>query len=168
MAVTLLPAGSETTTNLIANAVLALLGHPEALAKVRADPTLIPNVVEETLRYDGPIQTLPRLAAQDVMVAGTTIPAGSMVLLLLGSANHDERKFPDPERFDIRRNTEGHVGFGFGVHFCLGAQLARLEAKVALEALLGQFPHLSCKDKQVTRAGSILVRGPRTLPLVVS
>ncbi|MGH8007590.1 MAG: cytochrome P450, partial [Candidatus Binatia bacterium] len=118
----LILAGSETTANLISNAMLALLAHPEQLAQVRANPALVTSVLEETLRYDGPIQNLFRLATQETEVAGTTIPAGSPVLLLVGSANHDERKFPDPGRFDMMRNTEGHVGFGFGIHFCLGAQ----------------------------------------------
>ncbi|MGH7962045.1 MAG: cytochrome P450, partial [Candidatus Binatia bacterium] len=166
MGVFLIGAGSETTTNLIANAMLALCAHPEQLAQVRANPALIANLIEETLRYDGPVQLLFRQATQEVELAGTKIPAGSPVLFLLGSANRDERKFPEPERFDILRSTDGHVGFGFGVHFCLGAQLARLEAKVALEALLGRFPSLVRKEEQVTRVESPALRGPKTLPLV--
>ncbi|MGH8006977.1 MAG: cytochrome P450, partial [Candidatus Binatia bacterium] len=96
-----------------------------------------------------------------------TLPAGALVLHIMGSANHDERKFPDPERFDLLRNAEGHVGFGFGIHFCLGAQLARLEAKIALETLLERFPHLSRTDEPVTRSMSFGARGLQTLPLVV-
>lgn len=168
MAAFLIIAGSETTQNLISNAMLALLAHPEQFAQVRANPALVVNVLEETLRYDGPVQNLFRQAMQEVEVAGTRIPAGSPVLLLVGSANHDERKFPDPERFDIFRNADGHVGFGFGIHFCLGAQVARLEAKAALEGLLRRFPHLSRTDAAITRVESVVVRGPKLLPLTIS
>lgn len=167
LAMFLVIAGSETTTNLIANAMLALLDHPQQMAAVRANPALITNVVEETLRYDGPIQNLFRQAMQEVEVAGARIPVGTPVLLLLGSANHDERKFPDPDRFDIFRNTEGHVGFGFGVHFCLGAQLARLEANAALTALLEQCPRLARTEEQITRVESPVARGPKRLPLTL-
>ena len=163
----LLLAGNETTTNLIGNAMLALLAHPEQLAQVRANPALITNVIEEVLRYDGPIQSLPRMAAQEVKLAGATIPAGALVLLVVGSANHDERKFPDPKRFDIMRHADGHIGFGFGIHFCLGAQLARLEGKVALEALLARFPRVAGTETQVPRIQSFTIRGPKTLPLMV-
>jgi len=168
MAILLIGAGSETTTNLIANAMLALCAHPQQFAQVRAHPALIPNMLEETLRYDGPIQTLFRQTTQDVELSGTKIPAGSVVLLLVGSANHDERKFPDPERFDIMRNTEGHIGFGFGIHFCLGAQLARLQAKMAVEALLERFPSLARTDAPLVRIESLSVHGPKALPLVTT
>jgi len=168
LAAFLLAAGNETTTNLIGNAMLALFAHPQQLAHVRANPALISNVVEETLRYDGPVQLLPRLSAQEMKLSGTTIPAGSVVLALLGSANDDERKFPDPDHFDITRNTEGHIGFGFGIHFCMGAQLARLEAKIVLEALFKQFPRLARKDDRVARLESLSLRGPTTLPLIAA
>ncbi|MGH7964276.1 MAG: cytochrome P450 [Candidatus Binatia bacterium] len=167
LAILLLIAGSETTTNLIGHAMLALLNQPQDLAKVRANPALIPNMLEETLRYDGPIQLFPRQTMQEVELAGTVIPAGSMVLALIGSANRDEGKFPEPDRFDITRNTEGHVGFGFGVHFCLGAQLARLEGRVVVEEILRRFSHIERKEEHVTRVESLLFRGLKTLPLVV-
>ncbi|MGH7966606.1 MAG: cytochrome P450, partial [Candidatus Binatia bacterium] len=125
-------------------------------------------VVEETLRYESPIQNLFRLATKEMEVAGTRIPTGSPVLLLVGSANRDERKFPDPDRFDIMRNTEGHIGFGFGVHFCLGAQLARLEANIALSALLKQFPRLTRTRAHLTHVESPVARGPKTLPLIAT
>lgn len=165
MAVFILLAGNETTTNLIGSAILALLEHPQELAKVRANPALIPNVVEETVRYESPIQLIPRQAMQQVQLAETLIPAGSLVLPLIGSANHDERKFPEPERFDITRDTEGQIAFSFGIHYCLGAELARLEGRSALEALLERFPHLARTDDPVSLVESSFVRGPKTLPL---
>ncbi|MGH7965057.1 MAG: cytochrome P450, partial [Candidatus Binatia bacterium] len=151
LAVLLVAAGNETTTNLISNTVMALFRHPEEYAKVRANPTLVPSLLEETLRYDSPVQVWFRLTTQEVEVAGTTLPAGSVVTLLLGAANHDERKFPDPERFDILRNPEGHLAFSYGIHYCLGASLARLEAKLALEGLLRRFPRWTRTDEPVTR-----------------
>lgn len=168
LALLVLAGGAETTTNLIGNAMLALFDHPEQLAKVRANPTLIPNLVEEVLRYDAPIQWLPRLATRNVEIAGTTVPAGAVVLPIYGSANRDEHKFPDPDRFDIQRNTDGLLAFGFGIHFCLGAQLARLEAKLAFETLLGRLPHLSRADEQYIRVDLPLFRGVKTLPLAVA
>ena len=108
--------------------MLALLSHPDQLAAAQADHSLIPNVVEETLRYDAPVVGLLRQTTEDVELSGTTIPAGTMVLPLFASANHDDTRFPDPERFDITRNAGGHLAFGYGIHFCLGAPLARIEA----------------------------------------
>jgi cytochrome P450 len=162
----LLVAGNETTTNLIGNMMLALLEHPEQLAQVRADPSLIPRAVEETLRYDGPVQGLPRQATEDVELAGTTIPAGALVFPLFASANRDETKFPDPDRFDITRNTDGHLAFGFGIHYCLGAELARLEARITFEELFRRFPSLSRKNDTVMRVDSFFLRGLKTFALV--
>lgn len=161
----LLFAGHETTTNLLGNMVLALLNHPDELAKVRADAALIPKVVEETLRYDAPIQGLFRQATQDVVVAGMTLRAGSAVMQLYGSANHDESKFPEPERFDITRDAERHLAFGFGIHFCIGAALGRLEAKIVLETLLHRFRSLSLHGP-LTHTASPFLRGVKELPLV--
>jgi len=160
----LLVAGNETTTNLIGNAVSALLDHPSQLARLANDPSLVPAAVEEALRYDSPVQLVFRTATQDVELAGTRIPKGAYVAPLLGSANRDERRFPDPDRFDIARNPQGHVGFGFGKHFCLGASLARLEARIALAALA---PELLRLERQGPRevVDSFLVRGPRRLEL---
>jgi len=168
LAVIILLGGNETTTNLIGSATHALLTYPQEFAKVRANPALIPNLVEETLRYDGPLVSAPRQRVCETEMAGTQLPAGAMVLPLLNSANRDENKFPDPDRFDLLHDTEGHVGFGFGIHYCLGAQLARLEGQVALGALLARFPHLAQKqDEPVTRVQSIIVRGLKTLPLIL-
>jgi len=168
MALLVMFGGSETTTNLIGNMTLALLDNPEQLAAVRANPALIPQVVEEAVRYDAPVQGLFRQTTQDVELSDTKIPAGSVVQVMFGSASRDERKFADPDRFDVLRNSDGHVSFGFGIHFCLGAQLARLEAKVALEGLLQRFSRISHTDAQITRVESIALRGPKSLPLMVS
>jgi cytochrome P450 len=160
----LLVAGNETTTNLIGNAVAALLDHPRELARVVADPSLVPDAIEETLRYDPPIQMVFRTATEDVELAGTRIPKGSYVVPLLGSANRDERQFPNPDQFDLARSPQGHVGFGFGKHFCLGASLARLETRVALEALIPELVRIESTSPR-ERVDSFLVRGPRRLEL---
>ncbi len=161
----LLVAGNETTTNLIGNTLLALLRNPPEFERVLADLTLLPAVIEETLRYDAPVQLLRRLVTQDVEVDGTTIPAGSIVVPLLGSANRDEEIFPNPDRFDPARRARGHIAFGTGPHYCLGAHLARLEAKIAIEAILTQLPNLRLKDDQVARANSMQLRGLARLPV---
>jgi cytochrome P450 len=165
LTVLLLAAGNETTTNLIGNAVLALLDHPEELAKVRAERASVWTLVEEVLRYDSPVQVVYRQATQDVELEGGKLPAGATVLLLLGAANRDERKFPDPDRFDVERNPQDHVAFGYGIHYCLGAPLARLEGRIALEALLFDCPPFTRVLARVPRIAAYLVRGPRTLPL---
>ena len=162
----LLIAGNETTTNLIGNAVLALLEHPEELAKVRADRALVPNMVEEALRWDSPVQFLFRTATADVEIGGTKIGEGMTVVPSYASANRDERRFPDPDRFDVTRNTQGHLAFGYGVHFCLGAPLARLEARVALEQVLDRLPGLRrADDAPLPRIASMFLRGLQSLPL---
>jgi cytochrome P450 len=162
----LLGAGNETTTNLIGNAVLALLRHPAELARVRADRGLLPSLIEETLRWDGPVHFVLRRATRDVELHGQRIPAGAGVVALLGSADRDEREWgPTAAAFDVARNPQSHLGFGFGTHFCLGASLARLEARVALESLLDELPHLERCEPRVEYVDSFLVRGPRALPL---
>ena len=132
----LLLAGSETTINLISNAVLCFSENPEQLALLRARPELLPSAIEEVLRYRSPLQAVFRATRRDVELHGQTIPRGKLVLAVIGSANRDEKIFPDADRFDITRDPNPHVAFGHGIHFCLGAALARLEAKVALTDLL--------------------------------
>jgi len=161
----LLVAGNETTTNLIGNAVHALLGHADQLARVAEEPRLVPELVEEALRFDSPIQMVFRQTTREVDLRGTRIPKGAVVALLLGSANRDERVFEDPDRFDVGRDTRGHLAFGFGPHFCMGAALARLEARVALEALVPELPHCKLVGGQPPLVDSFLVRGRARLEL---
>jgi cytochrome P450 len=143
MVVLLIVAGHETTVNLIGNAVLALLEHPEQLAELRLDPGRIPGAVEECLRYDGPVErALNRWAAVDVELGGHTIRRGDIVIAILGAADRDPARFPDPDRFDLDREHGKHVAFGRGSHYCLGAPLARLEGEVALATLLRRLPEL--------------------------
>ena len=162
----LLAAGSETTMNLIGNAVVALLGDGESLDRVRKDPGLVPALIEESLRHDSPVQLLMRLTTRDTELAGVEIPKGVLVMPLLASANRDEERFPEADRFDLDRNTSGHLAFGLGHHFCLGASLARLEARLALEAVLSRLPDFRLEREPVEYHGSFLIRGPRSLPLV--
>jgi cytochrome P450 len=161
----LLVAGFETTVNLVGNGVHALLSHPEQWALLRDDPGLAAAVVEETLRYDSPVQRTARLAREDVEIAGTTIRRRQVVLTLLGGANRDPRVFTDPDRFDLtRRNPSEHLAFSAGPHYCLGAALARLEAAVAFAALAERFPGLRLAGRRTRRPGRTL-RGFATLPL---
>lgn len=142
----LLIAGNETTTNLVARMVTTLLDHPDQLEKLKADMSLLPNAVEETLRYAGIVPTLPRLTTEDVEVGGVKIPAGRIVMPFFMAANRDPRRFPDPDRYDITRKTTGHLGFGFGAHFCLGAHLARLETRIAMQGIIERLPNLHVTD----------------------
>jgi cytochrome P450 len=160
---TLLVAGNETTTNLIGNAMLALLAHPDQTEQLWADPTLIPGALEEALRYDPPAQTNIRRAAVDTSIAGHDIPADSLVVLLIGSANRDLRKFPDPDRLEIRRNPREHLSFGNGVHLCLGASLARLEARLAYETLIARVQNIRVTGPVVRQYAQL--RGVRQLPI---
>jgi cytochrome P450 len=161
--VLLLVAGNETTTNLIGNALLAAFEHPRVLEQITRDRSLVPAWVEETLRYDSPVQLTFRRARQEVELAGEKVAEGELLGLLLGSANRDERRFPAPRRFDLARDPSAHLAFGFGTHFCLGSNLARLEARVALEALLSRFRWFERVGPDVERLPSLLIRGPRSL-----
>ncbi len=162
----LLVAGNETTTNLIGNGTKALLDHPEQLERIQDEPKLLPNMIEEMLRFDAPIQFIFRRTTRPVEIAGTTIPEDASVAVLLASANRDERQFEDPDRFDITRDTKGHMSFGLGIHFCLGASLARLEARIAFEALLPELRQLKRADHELAFIDSYLVRGLDRLELV--
>ena len=158
-------AGNETTTNLIGNAVSALLRHPDQLKQVQSDPKLIPQTIEEVVRYDSPIQSLPRVATETVELDGGTVEKGSFLMTLFASANRDDEKFPDAATFDIHRKPQGHVGFGHGIHFCLGASLARLEARVALETLLSRCRKLELRSNEIPMLDSLALRGPKSVPL---
>ncbi len=163
----LLVAGNETTTKLVANGLLALLRHPDELAKLRRRPELVPAAVEELLRYDGPVQLTSRYALEDLELAGHRIRRGQQVVLLLAGANRDPEAFPDPERLDVERQPARHLAFGHGGHFCLGAQLARLEASVALTALVERFPRLrlAVEPGRIAWGTNTVLRGPVALPL---
>ncbi len=166
MLVLLLVAGNETTTNLIGNAVLELLAHPDALARLRAEPALLPSAIEEVMRFASPVQMDPRRATRDVELHGEPIAAGELVVCWIGSANRDEDVFDDPERFDVGRAENRHLGFGFGPHYCLGANLARLEAEVAIGTLLARtrtFERVG--DEPLPLHPSIVFRGVTRLPM---
>ena len=160
----LLIAGNDTTTSLIGNGSELLARHPEQRAALVADPSLLPTAIEEMLRIESPTQALPRTAMRDVVFHDTEIPAGSRVILVWGAANLDEREFADPERFHIRRAITRHLGFGHGPHFCLGASLARLEARIAFEELLSRVPEYELGGEP-TRFTSTWARAFQSLPL---
>jgi cytochrome P450 len=164
----LLVAGNETTTNLIGNAMLALTAHPDQLAIVAEDPALVPSMVEEALRYDSPVQFLFRSTTEDASIGGTPIPKGNIVVPIYASANRDDAKYPDAARFDVTRNPQGHLAFGLGPHFCLGAPLARLEAKVAFEELFARTRNIARRDAEAPpdRISSMFLRGLASLPVV--
>jgi cytochrome P450 len=162
----ILIAGNETTTNLIGNGMKALLTHPDQMEEVMNDASLIPNMIEESLRYDAPIQGIPRKVVQDVELGGTQLKSDEFLMVLFASANRDERQFPEPDRFDIHRDTQGHVAFGHGIHFCLGASLARLEARIAFESLFARCKNFRVDAEEIPNVDSMLLRGPRTMPLV--
>jgi cytochrome P450 len=165
-AVLLLLGGSETTTNLIGNALRAILAHERlnagTLARLRTDGALVDALIEETLRFDAPVQTILRRTTEDVMLAGQVIPSGATVLLLLGAANRDSRVFEDAETFRLDRGDFKHLAFGVGPHHCLGATLARLEARASLDALFA-LPDLRLGSGAVEMVDSFVLRGPRRL-----
>jgi cytochrome P450 len=162
----LLVAGHETTTHLISNAVICLDEHPAALEQLRAQPELIPAAIEEVLRYRSPVQYMIRLTSQNVTLGNQEIPAGQVIRAWIGSANRDEKVFPNAETFDINRDAKQHMGFGYGVHFCLGAPLARLEGKIALTAMLERLPNLR-RQREVPLQGldGEVIFGVKNLPV---
>jgi cytochrome P450 len=166
MLILLLVAGNETTTTLIGNAVLALLDHPDQLERLRADRELLPTAVEEVMRFASPVQLDPRRATRDTEIDGVEIEAEQVLITWLGSANRDEEVFVAPEVFDVGRKDNRHLGFGFGQHFCLGANLARLEARVAVGALLDHTRGFRrTDDEPLPLHPSIVFRGVTALPL---
>jgi pimeloyl-[acyl-carrier protein] synthase len=158
-------AGHETTVNLIGNGLLALLRHPAELARLRAHPELSAGAVEELLRYDAPVQRTGRTAHEDIELGGHHIAKGSLVVPVIGAANRDAAHFPDPDRLDLGRRDNRHVAFGFGIHFCLGAPLARLEGQIALGRLLARFGHLTAETDRPTWRQSSTLRGLAALPV---
>jgi cytochrome P450 len=163
----LLFAGQETTTNLIGNGMLALLRNPEALAALRREPWVAAAAVEEMLRYDGPTQAMTRIALEDVSLdrGGPTIRRGDRVFALLNAANRDPAVFPDPDRFDVARDDSRHLSFGFGIHFCLGAPLARLEGRIGVAALVQRLPELTLVLDRPEWTDSFVLRGVKALPV---
>jgi cytochrome P450 len=162
--VLLLVAGNETTTNLLSNAMKVFTSMPEILAHLRSDPAVIPAAVEEVLRFDSPVRALPRGTTAPVSIAGGNIPADATVVVYYGAANRDERRFPDPDRFDVGRIPADHVGFGAGIHLCLGAPLARLEARIVLETLVRRAGHVELSAAPILTEGALL-RGASSMPI---
>lgn len=163
----LLVAGNETTTHLISNGMLALLRNPEQLARLREDPSLLPSAVDELLRYTGPVHTTRRVAKTDVSLGGTEIKRGEVVIGLLAAANRDPNQYADPDSLDVARNPTDHMAFGDGIHFCLGAALARLEGQVTIGTLLQRFPGLRLLDGAPEWGGTFAIRGVSSLRLAV-
>ena len=163
----LLVAGNETTTNLITNGALALLEHRDEGLKLRERPELIPSAVEECLRYDSPIQASFRTTTQDFEIDGATIPGDSKVMLIYGSANRDEEVFEEPDRFNVERDPNNHIAFAVGIHYCLGAPLARLEARLALEEVLAHMRDIRIDESvKPVRVDNPLFRGLKELKLL--
>jgi cytochrome P450 len=158
-------AGNETTTRLIGWAGSILASHPDQRRELVADPSLIPGAIEELLRYESPAPHVGRYMTQDVEHYGVTVPAGSAILFLIGAANRDDRRFPEGDRFDIHRRDGQHLTFSYGIHFCLGAALARLEGRVALEELLARFPEWDVDLDTARLSPTSTVRGWETLPI---
>jgi|HubBroStandDraft_6_1064221.scaffolds.fasta_scaffold97400_2 cytochrome P450 len=164
---TLVPAGFETSMHLLALLVIGFAERPEDLTRLREDPSLIPAYIEESLRRSPPVHGVPRITTVDTVLGGVPVPAGSMVLALIGSANRDAARHAEPERFDPSRGSQGGVAFGHGVHFCLGASLARLEARVALEELVRRVRGFERLHGELEWNVAVHVRGPMALPVRV-
>jgi cytochrome P450 len=155
--------GQETTTNLIGNGVLSLLRNPAELARLRAEPSLVPSAVEELLRYESPTQHTARLAPEDVELGGKLIRKRQAVIAVMGAANRDPERFPDPDRLDLGRPDNRHLAFGWGAHFCFGAPLARIEGQLAFEALLRRFPDLTLEPEPLVWRPNLALRGLQAL-----
>lgn len=161
----LMTGGQETTTNLIGNGMLTLLRHPDQLDLLRADPTLVHSAIEEMLRYESPIQYTTRLTPEDTRMGGKTIRKRQAVLAVMGAANRDPARFPDPDRFDIRRQDNRHLAFAWAAHFCFGAPLARLEAEIAFTSMLRRMPNASLDPVPPAWRDNLGFRGLTTLPI---
>ena len=161
-------AGNETTNRLIGWSGKVLGEHPDQRRALAADPSLVPNAVEELLRYEAPGPIIGRYVARDVEIHGQVVPAGSVLLLLAHAANRDERRFSDPDRFDIHREIGQHMTFGHSIHFCLGAALARVEGRIAMEEVLKRFPDWEVDLVNARMASSSTIRGWDALPVVTS
>ena len=164
----LLVAGNETTTNLIGNGLNALLRHTDARQQLWANPGLVPQAVEEMLRYDSPAQMITRRARGDIDLMGTLIPDGETVYFILGAANRDPAHFPDPDSFVLTRDQSKHISFGIGPHFCIGASLARLEGTVVFRTLIRRCPEIRLVDEPPVYRGNFSLRGLRALNVIVS
>jgi pimeloyl-[acyl-carrier protein] synthase len=161
----LLIAGHETTVNLIGNGTLALLRHRDQLERLRREPALIGSAVEELLRFDGPVQRTARIPSEDVVFGGRTIAKGEMVMPFIGAADRDPAQFPDPDRLDIGRADNRHIAFGWGIHFCLGAPLARIEGQIAINTLVRRLPKLELATSEPEYRQSLTLRGLKALPV---
>jgi cytochrome P450 len=162
----LLIGGLETTLHLLSHSALRLHLQPELMRLLREQPALVPRFIEEVLRHEPPAQGVLRLTSEETELGGVRLPRGARLLLLMGSATRDEAWCPDPDRFDLYRPQPQTLPFGHGIHFCIGSQLARLEARLSLESLLSRFTHLSAGTQPVRWNSSLIVRGPSRLPLV--
>jgi cytochrome P450 len=165
LCVIILMAGNETTRKAMGSTLVALLDHPDQLALLQKDPALLPQAIEEGVRYDSPILGVPRVAMQETTVADVALQPGQVVMIMWGMANRDPRRFQDPDRFDVLRNPTDHLGFGVGNHFCLGAPLARRELKMALSKVLFECPALGRVSPTTEWDPAPLNRGPARLPL---
>jgi len=165
----LLLAGNETTTNLIGNGMLALGRNPEQMEKLRKTPELMPRAIEEILRYDGPVQSTIRSTKEEINLGGTILPANLGCFIILAAANRDPAQFENPDRFDITREPRDHVALGQGIHFCIGAPLARMEGAIAISAMLETFPNIRIKDPsaEVAYKGSYFLRGINSLSMSI-
>jgi pimeloyl-[acyl-carrier protein] synthase len=157
--------GQETTENLIGNGIFALFNHPQELETLQQNPLMIGSALEELLRYDSPVQMISRTAIEPVAMAGKTIQPGDKVNLLLGAANRDPAKFPEPDRLHWNRKESSRLPFGSGIHYCLGAELARLQGQVALGSLIQRFPQLRLDAEKAERRKNIVLRGFKVLPV---
>lgn len=163
----LLVAGNETTTGLVGNAVIALLRHPEQLDRLRKDPGRMPAAIEELVRYDSPVQLTSRMVQEERQLDGCRMRRGEQIVCILGAGNRDPARFDDPDRLDLDRADVRPLSFGYGLHYCLGAQLARLEAQAVLTGVLARYPDLRFAGAPITWGENTVLRGPRALPLAV-